>query len=166
MPSSLEGMLEFQRFSVARIILMTVKASIGFLGIVLVLGSCSLFESTPEPDARGSKAKQVETVESPSKPTLERKREMVRSYVKENPSEIISTDKERELLAKIRQALMASSELSFKAKNVRIIVDKNEIQLVGSVDSKEEVNKAIKLTRGVAGERPVKNSLVIYDGWF
>ncbi len=66
-----------------------------------------------------------------------------------------STKAETEMAANIRKALVGRDELSSYAKNVKIIVRSNQVQLVGPVRSMEEKALVEDLAKGQAGATPV-----------
>ena len=63
------------------------------------------------------------------------------------------------ITTKVKAALAADPDV--KATEVKVETFKGMVQLSGFVSSRESVQKAIDLSRGVAGVRGVKNDMVV-----
>jgi osmotically-inducible protein OsmY len=63
------------------------------------------------------------------------------------------------ITTKVKAALAADPDV--KATEVKVETFKGMVQLSGFVSSRESVQKAIELSRGVAGVRGVKNDMVV-----
>ena len=58
------------------------------------------------------------------------------------------------------KSLLAADDL-LKSFQIGVETHKGVVQLSGFVDSKQAVDKAVQITRGVGGVKSVKNSLVV-----
>jgi osmotically-inducible protein OsmY len=68
---------------------------------------------------------------------------------------------DREVVQKIRQALVSDDSLSTSAKNVTIDSQQNAVTLRGSVASEQERATVAAKARQAAGDRTVENELVV-----
>lgn len=69
-------------------------------------------------------------------------------------------EKNRELVQKVRQRLMAA-DLSFVAQNVQVIAENGTVTLRGNVSSAEERDEVGRIARGTTGVQQVNNRLEI-----
>jgi osmotically-inducible protein OsmY len=72
-----------------------------------------------------------------------------------------SSDAERELAASIRKAIVARDDLSSYARNVKVIVRDQTVQLVGPVRSVEEKGVIEEIAKGQAGANAVVSELSV-----
>jgi osmotically-inducible protein OsmY len=68
---------------------------------------------------------------------------------------------DREVVQRIRQALVSDDSLSTSAKNVTIDSKQNQVTLRGSVASEQERATVAARARQAAGDRTVENELVV-----
>ena len=68
---------------------------------------------------------------------------------------------DREVVQRIRQALVSDDSLSSSAKNVTIDAKRDSVALRGSVASEQERATVAAKVRQVAGDRKVENELVV-----
>lgn len=139
-----------------------------------LFGGCSLFQGSEEENLYTDRASLASLGERPitkntrhSAHDFKKKQKEIKEFVEKQPSSpSVYPQEDRELLAKIRRALMDNEELSFKAKNIHIAVSNSDVQLTGAVESEQERQRIKNLTRELIGDRDLKTKLVIYDGWF
>ncbi|MDC8760489.1 BON domain-containing protein [Janthinobacterium fluminis] len=63
------------------------------------------------------------------------------------------------ITTKVKAALVNDPEL--KAREINVETFKGTVQLSGFVSSREEINKAVQVARGVKGVTEVKNSMIV-----
>ena len=63
------------------------------------------------------------------------------------------------ITTKVKAAIL--NEPSLKVFQIHVETVKGEVQLSGSVDSTQSVNKAGEVARGVTGVKSVKNNLIV-----
>jgi osmotically-inducible protein OsmY len=63
------------------------------------------------------------------------------------------------ITAKVKAALVDDPEL--KAREINVETFKGTVQLSGFVSSREDINKAVQVARGVEGVSNVKNDMVV-----
>ena len=75
--------------------------------------------------------------------------------------EATSSAEDREVVQRIRQALVADPNLSTVAKNVTIDSDDDSVTLKGRVENEQERAAVAAKAKQVAGDREVENELVV-----
>ncbi|CDG85692.1 BON domain-containing protein [Janthinobacterium agaricidamnosum] len=63
------------------------------------------------------------------------------------------------ITAKVKAALVDDPQL--KAREINVETFKGTVQLSGFVSSRDDISKAVALTRGIKGVTSVKNSMVV-----
>ena len=63
----------------------------------------------------------------------------------------------------IRQRLVADEDLSFTAKNIRVITTEGKVTLAGQVGSQEELDRILEIARDEAGPDMVTNRITVAD---
>jgi len=77
------------------------------------------------------------------------------------PLDQSESDSDRDLLQRIRKAVVADDALSFTAKNVKIITRDGQVTLRGAVNNEKEKVEIDKLARAAAGQKHVTNELEV-----
>ena len=72
-----------------------------------------------------------------------------------------SSAEDREVVQRIRQALVADAALSTAAKNVTIDSDDDTVTLKGQVANEQERAAVAAKAKQIAGDREVENELVV-----
>jgi hyperosmotically inducible periplasmic protein len=78
-----------------------------------------------------------------------------RSSVGENIDDSVITTKVKTLFVKDKKV---------DARDISVTTNKGMVELKGEVDSQEDYDKAIRITKGVAGVKGVKNNMTIKAG--
>jgi osmotically-inducible protein OsmY len=77
------------------------------------------------------------------------------------PEDQSNNPADRDMLRKIRQAIMADKSLSTYGHNVKIMVEGGKVTLRGPVNSAEEKQKVEMLAKQAAGVTSVQNNLEV-----
>ncbi|MDB4976896.1 MAG: putative hyperosmotically inducible periplasmic protein [Myxococcaceae bacterium] len=77
------------------------------------------------------------------------------------PMDQSESEPDRELLQRIRRAVIADDSLSFTAKNVKIITRDGQVTLRGAVNNEREKTTIEKAAREAAGPKHVTNELEV-----
>lgn len=84
-----------------------------------------------------------------------------RSESKLTPMDQGESESDRELTARIRKSVVSDDQLSFRAKNVKIITRDGRVTLRGPVKSEQERASIERIAREIAGSTRVTNELEI-----
>ena len=77
------------------------------------------------------------------------------------PSKQSETNSDRQITQRIRRGLATNSELSFNAKNIKIITVNGQVALRGPVRSEQERTQIVNLASQIAGAENVESQIEI-----
>lgn len=112
-------------------------------------------------DADGRPVRDDETVRTADVGRDQSVKPVAIATVPDNASDPNSTASDRQLTARIREAISADDRLSANAKNVQITSSKDEVTLRGSVANAEEKTRVESHAKQEAGSRRVNNQLEV-----
>ncbi|MDQ3003345.1 MAG: BON domain-containing protein [Fibrobacterota bacterium] len=74
-----------------------------------------------------------------------------------------TTDADKALTARIRKALKADKDVASEAGDIRIITDKGEVKLLGTVTSKDVKSEISRIAKDVAGMTKVNDEMKVAE---
>lgn len=74
-----------------------------------------------------------------------------------------TTDADKALTARIRKALKADKDVASEAGDIRIITDKGEVKLLGTVTSKDVKSEISRIAKDVAGMTKVNDEMKVSE---